>query len=77
MGLFWCFATLIILGEIQACFKVLASLKYFCEDAPQYHVIATGSILGVAVNREGYTYPVGKVDEGEEASFLKINSGNL
>lgn len=54
--------TLIIFDEIQACDKALASLKYFCEDTPQYHIIASGSLLGVAVNREGYTYPVGKVD---------------
>jgi predicted AAA+ superfamily ATPase len=38
-------------------------LKYFCEDAPQYHVVAAGSLLGVAVNREKYSFPVGKVDE--------------
>ena len=56
------YETLIIFDEIQACDKALASLKYFCEEAPQYHVIASGSLLGVAVNRDGYTYPVGKVD---------------
>jgi len=38
-------------------------LKYFCEDAPEYHIIAAGSLLGVAVNREKYSFPVGKVDE--------------
>lgn len=54
--------TLIIFDEIQACDKALASLKYFCEVTPQYHVIASGSLLGVAVNREEYTYPVGKVN---------------
>ncbi|GHS92304.1 ATPase [Bacteroidia bacterium] len=41
----------------------MTSLKYFCEDAPQYHIIAAGSLLGVAVNREKYSFPVGKVDE--------------
>lgn len=54
--------TLIIFDEIQASAKALASLKYFCENAPEYHVIASGSLLGVAVNREEYTFPVGKVE---------------
>ena len=55
--------TLIFLDEIQASERALLSLKYFCEQAPQYHVIAAGSLLGVAVNREKYSFPVGKVDE--------------
>ena len=42
--------------------RALTSLKYFCEEAPEYHVIAAGSLLGVAVNREKYAFPVGKVD---------------
>ena len=54
--------TLIILDEIQSSPRALTSLKYFCEDAPEYHVIAAGSLLGVAVNREQFSYPVGKVD---------------
>jgi len=54
--------TLIIFDEIQANERALHSLKYFCEDAPSYHIIATGSLLGVAVNRERYSFPVGKVD---------------
>lgn len=53
--------TLIILDEIQDTPKVLESLKYFCEEAPEYHVIAAGSLLGVAIH-EGVSYPVGKVD---------------
>lgn len=53
--------TLIILDEIQNVPKVLESLKYFCEEAPEYHVVAAGSLLGVAIN-EGISYPVGKVD---------------
>lgn len=40
----------------------MASLKYFCEDAPGYHIIAAGSLLGVAVNRSNFSFPVGKVD---------------
>ncbi|GHT78556.1 ATPase [Bacteroidia bacterium] len=55
--------TLLFFDEIQACERALTSLKYFCEDAPEYHVIAAGSLLGVAVNREKYSFPVGKVDE--------------
>lgn len=53
--------TLIILDEIQNAPKALESLKYFCEDAREYHVIAAGSLLGVAVHN-GVSYPVGKVD---------------
>jgi len=55
--------TLLFFDEIQASERALTSLKYFCEDAPEYHVIAAGSLLGVAVNREKYSFPVGKVDE--------------
>lgn len=54
--------TLIVFDEIQLCERALTSLKYFCEEAPEYHVIAAGSLLGVAVNREKYAFPVGKVD---------------
>lgn len=53
--------TLLFFDEIQACERALASLKYFCENAPEYHIIAAGSLLGVAVNREKYSFPVGKV----------------
>lgn len=53
--------TLIFFDEIQANERALTSLKYFCEDAPNYHVIAAGSLLGVAINRENYSFPVGKV----------------
>ena len=52
---------LIILDEIQDSPKVLESLKYFCEEAPQYHIVAAGSLLGVTIH-EGVSYPVGKVD---------------
>lgn len=52
--------TLIIFDEIQACPRALVSLKYFCEDAPEYAVAAAGSLLGVALaSKEGF--PVGKV----------------
>ena len=55
--------TLIFFDEIQVCERALTSLKCFCEQAPEYHVVAAGSLLGVAVNREKYSFPVGKVDE--------------
>lgn len=53
--------TLLIFDEIQECEEALNSLKYFCEDAPQWHVIAAGSLLGVAVKKKKMTVPVGKV----------------
>ena len=53
--------TLIIFDEIQSCERALTSLKYFAEDAPEYHVIAAGSLLGVVVNRKHFSFPVGKV----------------
>lgn len=53
--------TLIIFDEIQECEEALNSLKYFCEDAPQYHIIAAGSLLGVAVKKRRMTVPVGKL----------------
>lgn len=54
--------TLIIFDEVQLCERALTSLKYFCEQAPEYHIIALGSLLGVAVNCKEYSFPVGKVD---------------
>jgi predicted AAA+ superfamily ATPase len=55
--------TLVVWDEIQACEKALTSLKYFCEQAPEYHIVAAGSLLGVAINRQKYSFPVGKVHE--------------
>ena len=53
--------TLIILDEIQEIQKGLASLKYFCENAPEYHICVAGSLLGITL-RHGESFPVGKVD---------------
>ena len=53
--------TLIILDEIQEIPRGLASLKYFCEKAPEYHVAVAGSLLGITLH-EGTSFPVGKVD---------------
>jgi len=54
--------TLIILDEIQASESALASLKHFSEGLPEHHIATAGSLLGVAVNREKYSFPVGKVN---------------
>lgn len=53
--------TLIIFDEIQELKRGLSSLKYFCEDAPQYHVAVAGSLLGITLH-QGESYPVGKVN---------------
>ena len=57
--------TLLIFDEVQEVPHALASLKYFCENAPQYHIICAGSLLGIALH-EGTSFPVGKVN------FLKL-----
>jgi predicted AAA+ superfamily ATPase len=54
--------TLIFFDEIQACERALTSLKYFNENGNEYHIISAGSLLGVAVNRQQYSFPVGKVE---------------
>lgn len=56
-----CEKTLIILDEIQEEPRALASLKYFCEEKPEYTIVAAGSLLGVAMHK-GTSFPVGKVD---------------
>ncbi len=53
--------TLIFFDEIQANERALTSLKYFYENAKEYHIIAAGSLLGIAINRKEYSFPVGKV----------------
>ena len=57
--------TLLIFDEVQEVPRALTSLKYFCENAPQYHIICAGSLLGIALHG-GTSFPVGKVD------FLKL-----
>lgn len=57
--------TLIVFDEIQECPEALNSLKYFCEETPSFHIVAAGSLLGVALHK-GTGFPVGKVD------FLKM-----
>lgn len=53
--------TLVIFDEIQSCPRALTSLKYFAEEAPEIHMAAAGSLLGVAINRENFSFPVGKI----------------
>ena len=55
-------STLVVFDEIQDCPRAIQALKYFCEDKPELHVIAAGSLLGVALRKEGISFPVGKVD---------------
>ena len=55
--------TLIVFDEVQTCGAALSSLKLFQETAPEYHIVSIGSLLGVALNRKGVSFPVGKVDE--------------
>lgn len=57
--------TLLIFDEVQEVPRALTSLKYFCENAPQYHIVCAGSLLGIALH-EGTSFPVGKVN------FLKL-----
>ena len=53
--------TLIIFDEVQDCPKVINSMKYFCENAPQYHIACAGSLLGIALSKPS-SFPVGKVN---------------
>ena len=54
--------TLIFFDEIQRNPRALTSLKYFCEEASEYHIIGAGSLLGVYINEKDYSFPVGKVE---------------
>ena len=53
--------TLLILDEIQECGRAITAMKYFCENAPEYHVVCAGSLLGIALQKQ-LSFPVGKVD---------------
>ncbi len=57
--------TLLVLDEIQDCPRAIQALKYFCENLPELHVIAAGSLLGIALRGEGTSFPVGKVERLE------------
>ena len=62
--------TLIIFDEVQDCPKVINSMKYFCENAPQYHIACAGSLLGIALAKPS-SFPVGKV------KFMQIDFRNF
>lgn len=62
--------TLIIFDEVQDCPEVINSMKYFCENAPQYHVACAGSLLGITLAKPS-SFPVGKVN------FMQINPMNF
>ena len=62
--------TLIIFDEVQDCPKVINSMKYFCENAPQYHIACAGSLLGIALAKPS-SFPVGKVN------FMQIDPYDL
>lgn len=73
--------TLIIFDEIQECNNALNSLKYFCEETPEYHIVCAGSLLGVALSK-GMSFPVGKVDfenlyPVSFSEFLHVADDNL
>lgn len=63
--------TLIIFDEVQAAPKVIESLKYFCEDASEYAVVAAGSLLGVSIH-EGLSFPVGYRVNSAKATKFRI-----
>ena len=54
--------TLLIFDEIQACTRAITSLKYFCENMQELHLVCAGSLLGVAIKRNEVSFPVGKVN---------------
>ena len=65
--------TLVVLDEVQEAPRALTALKYFCQDAPDYHVAAAGLYLGIA-KHEGVSFPVGKVNmlSLEPMSFMEF-----
>ena len=74
--------TLIVFDEIQECPEALASLKYFCEKAPEYAVAAAGSLLGLTIGHKDFSFPVGKVDHLDMyplsfSEFLRAKDSNL
>ena len=62
--------TLIIFDEVQDCTEVINAMKYFCENAPKYHVACAGSLLGITLAKPS-SFPVGKVN------FMQINPMNF
>lgn len=69
--------SLLVFDEVQEVPRALASLKYFYENAPRYHIICAGSLLGIALH-QGTSFPVGKVDFLKAVSpfFQRVSDGN-
>lgn len=72
--------TLVIFDEIQACPNAITSLKYFCENRRELHIICAGSLLGVAIKRNHISFPVGKIDRLQMyplsfSEFLRADGG--
>lgn len=72
--------TLVIFDEIQACPNAITSLKYFCENMRELHIVCAGSLLGVALKRDNISFPVGKVDRLQMypltfSEFLRADGG--
>lgn len=72
--------TLVIFDEIQSCPNAITSLKYFCENKPELHIVCAGSLLGVSIKRDNISFPVGKVDRLQMyplsfAEFLRADGG--
>ena len=72
--------TLVIFDEIQACPRAISSLKYFCENMQDLHIIAAGSLLGVTLKKQNISFPVGKIDRLEMypmsfEEFVNANGG--
>lgn len=72
--------TLVIFDEIQECPKAITSLKYFCENMRELHILCAGSLLGVVIRNENISFPVGKVDRMQMypmsfSEFLRADGG--
>lgn len=72
--------TLVIFDEIQACPNAITSLKYFCENKRELHIVCAGSLLGVSIKRDNISFPVGKVDRMQMyplsfSEFLRADGG--
>lgn len=72
--------TLVIFDEIQACPNAITSLKYFCENKRELHIVCAGSLLGVAIKRDHISFPVGKIDRLQMyplsfSEFLRADGG--
>lgn len=68
--------TLIVLDEVQEIPEAIESLKYFCEEAPEYHIAVAGSLLGISLHKD-ISYPVGKIEVKAESNVRANSLSNL